>query len=798
MRISRAASGRFCLLSRFNRAGDWRRRVALFASILLIVGVAQVLDPGTASAQTAQGELEGRAAPVALRRCVGGTNAGNLCNQNGDCPGSSCPDRNVFNISVAVQFNATNAELTTIQNLINAGSAVLFDVTDGQAEIGEAFIYNNAFGTGSDADVRIYPSTDDTWWMANTGSWQVGGSIHVSINRVNTAVNPGESFAHEFMHLAFDPRDEYESRQAGCLAVTGNANCPDAAAIAAGQASCLMDDGGLAGDHSELCWGQGDPANLTDMTGGNHDATNVTEQSRCRTNRSCWAQVVWSYPNTFLAPTGAPDPAAGGATVNATQFVMPDNTTRVVLVLDESGSMSLESPSRMERLKVAAKDFIALAENGTELGIVSYSDDAETSSGRVNVAIAALGANRTAWDNAVDGLSPDAWTNIGDGLQKAMDMITTAGGVTANTFIVLMSDGLNNRPAPQATADAHLQDKIDDLMDAGIPVYVTCTGSDLGLASQCSEIATGTGGFYVDAADPARLAEAFVDIHERISRRDIIGSFTSWHVANQPTHAMPDSTFYVEEGSESVTFTLVWHDPYGKAAMSVIDPSGNRYASSGMPQGRFVRVKNPLAGVWRMVIDWSGEAPARYVTRGYSRNYIHSLSAAARYKSVLPGEDIYVYAYPRSRGGSISDTTKSIFGKVVRPDGSLDVIELNDMGKLLPGGGDDIENDGIYTGVYGKTDLKGPYQFHLRAEIERWRPSTDRGRVDTRTVSPRFTREVRVSSAVGDPNDVEKDPDDDIVVRPDRFDWCKWLFFLVLLLILLLIWLILKLRRKRQ
>ena len=83
----------------------------------------------------------------------------------------------MFNISVAVQYNAPAGDITAIQNMISAMSGVLFDVTDGQAEIGEAFIYNNAFGTT--ADLRIYPSTAPTWWQADTGNYKVGGSIHV-------------------------------------------------------------------------------------------------------------------------------------------------------------------------------------------------------------------------------------------------------------------------------------------------------------------------------------------------------------------------------------------------------------------------------------------------------------------------------------------------------------------------------------------------------------------------------------------------------------------------------------------
>jgi len=719
-----------------------------------------------AFAATAVGELEGRAAPVARRKCVVG---GNLCNEDADCPGSICVDRNVYNISVAVHFNATNAQITAIQDLITDGSEVLYDITDGQAEIGEAFIYNNAFGTN--ADLRIYPSTNPTWWGADTGSWQTGGSIHVSINNVMAETAPGETLAHEFTHLVFDARDEYESRPVGCLSPsTGGESCPDAATIAAGEESCIMDNGGIGvdGQFTEFCWGQGDPTDLTDISGGNHDATNVTEQSRCRSNRSCWDQVVWSWPNTILMPTGAPDPGTGGGTVNTTQFVLPDSTTRVVLVLDESGSMSLESPSRMERLKVAALDFVTLAENGTELGIVSYSNDAAPASGRVNVPIAPLVADRSPWINAINGLDDYYRTNIGAGLQKAKDMIDAAGGVTANTFIVLMTDGRNNEPAPQATADADLTAKVAALLAAGIPVYVTCTGSDLGLASQCSEIATGTGGFYVDSADAAQLPEAFVDFHEKISGREAIDS-----AQGQILKPDPNTTFFVEKESESVTFTLLWQNSAASANMLLIDPDGNAYDTQNMPQGRYARIKQPAPGEWRVQIDPRGNENSPYVVRAYSANQNRSLVAAVRYPTVLPGKEIYVYAYPRSLCAWRSHQTEPIKARVTLPDGKTDTLELHDKGRNASGEGDDVPDDGIFTGVYTNTSQKGPYQFHLDSFFdETWHASGDiEKRCDLE--NPPFNREVRVSAAVGDPTDVELDPEDGFGWCTDRPNYCQ-------------------------
>jgi len=696
--------------------------------VLVSASVMSITDVALA-AGTAEGEIQDRPAPV--WRCT-----------------LPCAEPNVFNISVAVHFDATPAELTAIENLISAGSAILFDVTDGQAEIGEAFIYNNAFGT--DADLRINSSANDTWWVTDTGDWKVGGSIYISYNYISAARAP-ESLAHEFVHLVFDARDEYEARAAGCGAEVGDAHCPDAAAIAAGEGPCLMGDR-YDGVRSELCWGQGDPADLDDVSGGNHDATNVTEQSRCRSNRSCWHQVVWSWPDHFVMPAAAPDPVAGGAVVDPTHFVRADATVRVVLVLDESLSMSLESPSRMERLKVAANDFVTLAEDGTDLGIVSFSTDADPANGHASVPIDALGvgAHRAACTDAINDLTPDWRTNIGDGLDRARDMIFDAGGVTANTFIVLMTDGINNEPWPDFAA--FLDGVLADLLADRIPVYVTCTGGDLGLSSQCSEIATATEGFYVDSDDAADLPQAFTDFHEKISGREAMDS-----ESGSLFKATPKKVF-VEEGSESATFTLMWEEEKAAADMVVIDPIGGQHGSLPMPQGRYARIGKPMPGEWQMTIEPRSSEDSSYVARAYTRNQIHSLTAAVRHPTVLPEGDIYVYAYPRSIGGGITHPTMNIVGTVLLPNGERDTIVLHDRGVDANGEGDDLPGDGIFTGVYRNTKIKGPYRFHIRADISKWSQSTDREEYNPKLESPRFVREVRLSAAVGEPGDIPRKP----------------------------------------
>jgi hypothetical protein len=460
----------------------------------------------------------------------------------------------------------------------------------------------------------------------------------------------------------------------------------------------------------------------------------------------------------MLKPAAAPDPAANGLVVGPTSFINTSDEVRVVLVLDESGSMDLESPKRIARLQVAAKDFIALADDAAEVGVVSYSDDADTANGRVNVAIDTLSNNRAACNNAIDGLSPDARTNIGDGLEKAEDMIVAAGGVTANTFIVLMTDGRNNEPQPQATADADLNSKVADLLAAGIPVYVTCTGSDPGLDSQCAEIAAGTGGFYVDSADAARLPEAFVEYHERITGHEAIDSLEG-DLAKLGDAG--SKTFYVDRGSEAATFTIQWREAKARATMSVVDPVGTSYQTIAMPQGRFLKVQNPQPGEWSIRIDPSGSASGRFVVRAFTRHRSTNLPAAVRFPSVRPGEEISVFAYPKNMGRSVTHPTEAIVATVTLPDGSKDTLELLDQGRDASGRGDDVGGDGIFTGVYKHTAQTGAYNFLIRADIEGWLLGHDAHeyRGDT-SESTRFVREVRLTASVGDPREPVPDPQD--------------------------------------
>lgn len=692
---------------------------SVFLAILGTVWIAEERPVFAVHAATGMGEIEGRPSTVGRRKCLGGVNLGILCDENADCPGSTCDDRNVFNITVSVRFNATAGNLTTIQNAIDDMADTLFDVTDGQAQIGQVTILNNSFGSGG--DIWVHPDSDGTCSLcADSGHYAdgMGGHITAQFGRLDDA-GAGEGLAHEFIHLAFDARDEYEARAVGCGGLTGAADCP----TAVGEECCLMDCGGLGAGGTELCYP------------GNHEPALVTEQSRCRSNRSCWEQVDWSWPSTFKMPAGAPDPEAAGGVIDPLTFFNPASDARLVLVLDRSGSMTAETPDRIDRLKTAALDFVALAENGIELGLVSFSTTATDEE-----PIAALAADRSDYTDAINDLVASGRTNIGDGLQHAKDMITAAGGVTGNTAIILMTDGVNNEPLPDPATD--LQSKIDMLLLQGIPVYVTCTGSDLGLDSQCAEIAAGTLGTYVDSASGASLPSVFGLLHELVMGRQI-GATMEGNFSKPATY-----TVMVEPKVTTATFLLQWDDAaIGEGQLQVTGPNGVTYDGMSIPQGQFVRVSDPIAGDWRVMVSSGQTIPGRWTSRAFLQNQNLMFGGHLRMKKVEPGEAFVIYGHPLY-GGPIGPV--SVSGMVTKPDGSTVGITLVDTGQVTDSG-DDLADDGLYTATFTDTAMRGAYSFHLRAvAVNAASRGHSEGPPITNVAIPNHIREVVLSGTVND------------------------------------------------
>ncbi|MBE9070966.1 hypothetical protein IQ260_30475 [Leptolyngbya cf. ectocarpi LEGE 11479] len=184
---------------------------------------------------------------------------------------------------------------------------------------------------------------------------------------------------------------------------------------------------------------------------------------------------------------------------------------------------------------------------------------------------------------------------------------------------------------------------------------------------------------------------------------------------------------------------------------------------------------------------------SKFVARAYAHSRINSFTATLHKPSYEPNEEIYIYASAKSLGGTVTKESEEIVAEVTRPDGSRDTLKLFDNGRNEDGQGDDMAGDGIFTGVYNNTALKGAYDFRPVADIDGWSLGNDIERPvrSENQSSPPFTREVRLSAAVSDPNDVITKFEDDRKTTPvDNQRQIKWLLITIILLQFVTIFLI--------
>ena len=119
---------------------------------------------------------------------------------------------------------------------------------------------------------------------------------------------------------------------------------------------------------------------------------------------------------------------------------VPHNTGTVVLSIDVSGSMQAQDvkPNRMEATKEAAREFVNQQPRGVKIGIVSFSD--------FGALVQAPTRDRDLVLKAIDRLRPQRGTNIGGGLQVALDAVFEGSDVPRPTVVPGAAGGASGRP----------------------------------------------------------------------------------------------------------------------------------------------------------------------------------------------------------------------------------------------------------------------------------------------------------------------------------------------------------------
>jgi Ca-activated chloride channel family protein len=190
---------------------------------------------------------------------------------------------------------------------------------------------------------------------------------------------------------------------------------------------------------------------------------------------------------------------------------LPQLEGTVIITFDVSGSMSAGdvAPSRIEAAKAVAREFVLRQPPTVQIGVVAFSDG--------GLAVQAPTNDKDALVAAIDRVSPQRGTSLGQGILAALNTIAVASGQSANpradevagptpATIVLLSDGENTAPPdPLAAAAVAAERGVRiDAIGVGTPQGAVITVEGFSISSRLDEallqqIAQLTGGAYVRA-----------------------------------------------------------------------------------------------------------------------------------------------------------------------------------------------------------------------------------------------------------------------------------------------------------
>ncbi|MBM3475218.1 MAG: VWA domain-containing protein [Armatimonadetes bacterium] len=235
------------------------------------------------------------------------------------------------------------------------------------------------------------------------------------------------------------------------------------------------------------------------------------------------AAVPCPLPRADLTLYEAPDVAAPtgdtaavpGTWVQRTITTWTDNrncgggggqNADVSLVLDASGSMGTTygASTRIEALREAAKQLVSMMGANDRAEVIQFGCMA-------NIAIVQdFTSDKGALNTAIDGIGAN-WgcTAVWSGGKLGVDELVAKGRTGVGHAVILVTDGGDN------DSDITPADLIAAAQAASLPIYTV--GVDAAADPNLAQVASETGGEFVQANDPSALSAAFAQIFQTVT-----------------------------------------------------------------------------------------------------------------------------------------------------------------------------------------------------------------------------------------------------------------------------------------
>lgn len=286
-------------------------------------------------------------------------------------------------------------------------------------------------------------------------------------------------------------------------------------------------------------------------------------------------------------------------------------------------------PTRLEAAQSAARTLLDISEldglasgRVTRIGVVSFSDTA--------LLLSPLTTDYSVLDTVLVNLTPGGASNLGHGLQVALDELAASSDPARPGLIILLTDGHADRGLTPQQVAARLGPR---LTAAGVRVCA------VGLAADETEIdavplnalADVTGGEYHFAVSAQQAADSFVLCRQRLLA-GVIQQFTGT-VSEGQTAAAGSFTVAPPADGQGVVELTVTLNTSASAQMLVLtgpqgDPVGAEYQGAVIRQSggaAQITITNPDPGEWQV-----GVSAAGVPSGGASYNVVVTMTSGER------------------------------------------------------------------------------------------------------------------------------------------------------------------------
>ena len=344
------------------------------------------------------------------------------------------------------------------------------------------------------------------------------------------------------------------------------------------------------------------------------------------------------------------------------------NKYNVVIVLDASGSMDTTDPNGY-RYEAISQFINLLTETGNNVGAVVFTENVAASQNVIPM------NSLKSKDDTVELLRSVAhggWTNIGEGLEAAADMLKD-GDPNLPSVILLLSDGNTDLPTDDET-DISLEKKanaIQDCREEGIPIYSVCLNADYTAdVSEMKQISDATAGIFEEvntAEDLPRVFNMFYSLIYGTSSIVLVDDVF-------PADGVLETKFVVPGiGVEEINIIV-----YGNTVSeTLIRPDGKTSDAAFIDSETFSLIKEPnvIPGLWTLQTE-GVPGDQIQVNMVYNTNLSVDVSASPNAEYINPDDPITISARLRA-GSDVANREEQYVGyeaELITSDAYLDNI----------------------------------------------------------------------------------------------------------------------------